>query len=186
MTTIRGTTSMVTMLALLAFGAGEVAAHGEATLRSSSASVAAGGAITLSGAGFAPGQAHRLLLRSTLEDYELRSVTATADSTFTVEVPIPAQLRSGQYRIVAVAPDGDEVATLDLPVLTAATPQSAGGHAEGAEHEDASGEGNAAPGPEARADEIVIERSRAGVEWAFLGLVIGLAGGLGVGLLRKG
>lgn len=157
------------------------AVHGEATLEASATSVAAGGSLTLRGALFVPGEAHRLVLRGTLDDHELGTVTAGADSTFTRELTIPAGVRPGNYRLVAVAPDGDEVATLDLPVLEARPAASDPGEATPA----AEGTAPAAPSSEARADELSIERSRAGVEWGVIGLLIGLAGGLGAGLLRR-
>ena len=36
----------------------------------------------------------------------------------------------------------------------------------------------------ARADELPIERSRAGFEWGVIGLIIGLAAGLGIAMVR--
>ncbi|NIP60329.1 MAG: hypothetical protein GWN71_34290 [Gammaproteobacteria bacterium] len=178
----RGRT-VLTVLLTLALGAADLAAHGEATLESPSSSATAGSALTLNGKGFAPGQAHRIVLRGTLDEHDLAEVTAASDSTFTLEASIPADLRSGQYRLVAIAPDGDEVATLDMPVTAAARPEARDEHAEGSG--DTPGGGSSAE-PRARAEEIRIERSRAGLEWGAIGLVIGLAGGLGVGLIRKG
>jgi hypothetical protein len=37
----------------------------------------------------------------------------------------------------------------------------------------------------ARAEEISIERNRSGIEWGFIGLIVGGAGGLGIGLLGR-
>lgn len=165
------------LLALLLSAPSELAAHGEAALESSVASVPAGGSVTLSGSLFVPGESHRLVLRGTLEDHELGEVTAAGDSTFSRTFEIPVDVRPGQYRVVAIAPDGDEVANLDLPVLAAERTASAS---------DGSGAaGDAPPTPQARADEIEIERSRAGLEWGVIGVVIGLAGGLGLGLVRR-
>ena len=169
--------SSIPALAFLAFGAGNLAAHGEATLKSPSETVPAGAMIVLNGASFAPGEEHLLLLRGALSEYELGRAIAGPDSTFTVEIMVPVDARPGQYRIVALAPDGDEVATLDMPVLAATGGAAAPSHAAGGE-----GHGMA---PEARADEIVIQRNRAGIEWGIIGLVIGLAGGLGAGLWRR-
>jgi len=173
---IRATTSVLGALALLAFGASDVAAHDEGTISSPSTSVVAGTSIALTGAGFVPGEAHRLVLRGALEEYELLHVTAGADSTFTLEMTIMADVRPGQYMIAAVAPDGAEVATLNMPVLAALS------EAESTQAEGPSGSGGI---PEARADERVIERSRAGFEWGVIGLLIGLAGGLGLGLMGR-
>lgn len=171
----RLTTGTLVLLAVLALGPAEAAAHGDATLKGPDGPVAAGREISLRGSGFEPGESHRLILRGTLDDFELGTGTADPDSTFTVEVAGPIGARPGRYRVVALAPDGDEVATLDLPVTAAReTPEEADAGAS---------EGNV-PGrssPEARADEMVIQRERAGIEWG----VIGLVGGLGVGLLRR-
>lgn len=187
-TVVRAAAAAVATLGLLAVGASEVAAHGEATLEASATSVRAGGTITLRGGLFVPGEAHRLVLRGTLADHELGTVTAGADSTFTEELDIPADVRPGNYRLVAVAPDGDEVATLDLPILAAQRTGASDedGRVDDGADPDRAVESGAAPSREARADELRIDRSRAGLEWGVIGLVIGLAGGLGVGLLRRG
>lgn len=177
----RTTRIAAALLALLAFVTAEAAAHGEATLKSPVESVAAGASLTLDGDDFEPSEANRLILRGALQDYELGTASASADSTFTVQVVVPGDVRPGQYRVVAVAPDGDEVATLDM-MVTAASP--AGG--EGREHAEPAPAGAAHASAEARADDIVVERNRSGVEWGVIGLFIGLAGGLGVGLLARG
>lgn len=171
---VRRTTA--TLLAFLAFGTGEAYAHGEATLKSAVKSVAAGASLTLNGDDFEAGESSRLVLKGALKDYELGSVTAKADSTFTTDVVVPADARPGQYRIVAMGPDGDEDATLDM-VVTAA-----------GESGDTGPEGMAGmqqPAGTARADEITVQRNLSGMGWGLIGVVIGLAGGLGVGLLRK-
>lgn len=180
---MKNAVATLTTLGLLAFFAlapPKLAAHGDATLESSAASVRVGEALALSGSLFVPGEAHRLVLRGTMSEYELGEVTAGSDSTFTRRLSIPADVRPGQYRLVAIAPDGDEVATLDLPVLAAERSSGSGAAA-------ATGDETGSPaGTEARADEIEIQRSRAGLEWGVIGLVIGLAGGLGLGLIRRG
>lgn len=174
-------TTILTVLLVAVLGPAKLAAHGEATLESPSSSVAAGGSLTLNGAGFAPGQVHRLVLRGSLEEHELGGVTPEADSTFTAQLSIPADARPGQFRLVAVAPDGDEVATLEMPVRAA---ERTSGASEGGHGEVASGS-PASSAPRARADEIRIERSRAGLEWGVIGLLIGLSGGLGAALLKR-
>lgn len=177
---IRTTGTVAAVLALLAFTATEALAHGEATLRSAVKSVAAGAPITLNGEDFEPGESYQIILRGALQDYELGTAAAAADSTFTTEFVVPDDARPGQYRIVAMGPDGDEDATLDMVVTAAQAAGTAGekpaGHA-GEVAERAMGG--------ARVDDIVVERNRSGVEWGLIGLLIGLAGGLGVGFLRK-
>lgn len=175
------TTGMATaVLTLLAFTATEAFAHGEATLKSAVKSVAVGGSILLNGEDFEPGESYRIILRGALQDYALGTAAAATDSTFAKQFVIPNDARPGQYRIVAMGPDGDADATLDMVVTAAPTADTAGerpAEQSGQEAEHATGG--------ARADDIVVERSRSGVEWGVIGLLIGLAGGLGVGLLRK-
>lgn len=171
----RVTAGILLLPVFLVLGAHDLAAHGEATLRGPGGPVAAGEAVALHGSDFEPGEPHRLVLRGALNEYELRTVSAGADSTFAVEVTVPAEAAPGRYRVVALAGDGDEVATFDLPVTAA-----------GSENESASETGHEGGALEARADEMPVERTRAGIEWGIIGLVIGLAGGLGVGLLRRG
>lgn len=161
-------------LALLVVGASPGLAHENAVLKSPQSAVAAGRALTLSGSDFEEGQTYQLKLVGALNEHELRPVTASSEGTFSIEVEIPATVRAGQYRLVAIAPDGDDVAGLDVTILEAA---SAAAEPDGARGREASNM--------PRAEEMPIERSRSGVEWGLIGLVIGLAGGLGIGLVRR-
>jgi len=72
------------------------------------------------------------------------------------------------------------VATLDMAVRAAeerAGPPEDAGTATDPE--------SAPAGPEARAEEIRIERSRAGLEWGIIGLLVGLAADAGAALVRR-
>ncbi len=153
------------------------AAHPEAVLKSSQSSVEAGKKLALNGEEFSEGETYKLVLLGALNDYTLREVKAGADGTFSVELDVPADVRPGQYQLVAYAPDGDRVATLDLSVLAAAPGTSDEVADEAREHAGAMPSG-------ARADEMPIERSMTGAGWGLIGLLIGLSGGLGVALLR--
>lgn len=159
------------------------AAHEEAVLEASASAVAAGSSLELTGSEFTADEEFRLRLLGALEEHDLGTVTADSAGTFRLELELPAEARQGRYQLVALAPDGDEVARLDLNVTPAA---SAGGEEAGPAAEEAGGAGEASTGgrDEARADEMEIERSRSGVEWAALLLVVGLSGGLGARLLR--
>jgi hypothetical protein len=149
-------------------------AHPEAALKSDVTSVPAGTAWSVRGEKFAAGQKVQLALQGTLAAYKLRDVQAAGDGTFTLSLDIPAEVAPGAYRLVALADDGDAVAKLDVTVEPAAAPVAM------AEHEMAA-EGGAV----ARADELPIQRSRSGAEWGVIGLLIGLAGGFGMSLLRR-
>lgn len=157
------------------------AAHENAVLESPQSSIAAGAALPLSGSEFGNGQTYRLKLAGALQEYELVTVAADGAGKFSLDVAIPPDVRPGLYKLIAVASDGDEVASLDL---TIAEPVPA--RVGEAEHEVVGESGAQHGAGMARADELSIQRSRSGAEWGVIGLVIGLAAGLGVSLLRHG
>ncbi len=170
------TKTLFTAAAAIAFGA---AVHPSATLRSPNSSAEAGSRIQLQGEEFVPEEATTLLLRGALAEYELQDVTPGPDGTFDIELAIPDEVRPGQYRIVALASDGDASASLDI-VITAASP-AAHDDAGDDDHDEMSEMGAGG----ARADEMPIERSRSGMGWGLMGLLIGLAGGGGTMLLVR-
>ncbi|MBI4538272.1 MAG: hypothetical protein HY704_02010 [Gemmatimonadetes bacterium] len=157
-------------------------AHGEGVLKSSGSSAAAGSSLPVQGSSFERGVHLRLVLVGALEEYALGEATADSAGAFALEVRVPREAKTGQYRLVAVAPDGDRVATLDLMVT------EAGADAGGPESEPASEQhaGHEEVQAAARADEMPMERPWSGAEWGVIGLLIGLAGGLGIALLRRG
>ncbi len=160
-------------LALLLMGAPPAIAHEDAVLKTSQSSVAAGATVTLDGSDFGADATYQLRLVGALNEYELHDATADAEGAFSIVMEIPRSVRAGQYKMIAVAPDGDTVAGLDLTVLQAS--RAAAGEAS---HEE---EG----APVAQAGDLPIERSRSGAEWGAIGLAIGLAAGLGISLLRR-
>lgn len=161
-----------------AHGRDEGAMHPEAVLESDRSTVDAGGAIGLRGSQFGADEEYVLELQGALDEHELGTVSSDGEGLFTESVTIPPAVRPGAYQVVALAPDGDIAARLDVTV-TAAAAMPAQEHTE---MEDASMEDHE---PAARADEITVERDRSGVEWAAIGLLIGAAGGLGIGLRRR-
>ena len=168
-------TRIITRFAVLALTGVLIAAvHPEAVLKSSQSAVEAGQDLPLVGEEFGNGGTFSLVLLGALNEYALREVKASENGTFTIDLGIPANVRPGQYQLVAYAPDGDRVATLDVSVMAASPATAEQGH------DDA---GSSASG--ARADEMIIQRSTTGAGWGVIGLVIGLAGGLGLSLLRR-
>lgn len=182
----RGRTIVASLLGLIAAAGGVWPAHGyapaamhpEAVLKSDRGTVEAGGGIVLRGSQFGASQQYALQLLGALDERDLGEVSSDADGLFNTSVAIPSDVRPGAYQVVAVAPDGDVAARLDV-VVTAAGSMSAQDHA--AMGEAAMADHDLA----ARAEEITIQRDRTGIAWAAIGLVIGAAGGLGIGLRRR-
>ena len=159
-------------------------AHPEATLKAARSSAIAGATLPVTGEDFEAHQKVRLVLRGVLGEYRLADATASAEGTFAFPLDIPADVRPGLYQLVALADDGDVVARLEL---TMESPPPA----DPADARDAGGEGTSAGqmagGHEmmATAGDLPIERSFSGAGWGIIGLLVGLAGGLGFGLLRR-
>lgn len=153
--------------------------HGEGVLTADRGTMASGEGLDLSGRGFAPGESYQLKLVGVLQEFGLATARVGPDSTFALSVTIPADAREGSYRIEAIAEDGDVSAALDVTLL-AAVPVPNDRSTEpmaGMEH---------TTGAMARADEIPINRTQSGAAWAVIGGLIGLAAGLGAGLLSRG
>jgi hypothetical protein len=155
-------------------------AHEKAVLESSRSSVPAGAVLPLDGRDFGAGESYVLRLMGALREYDLGEVEADAEGLFSIELAIPGSVTPGTYQVVAVAPDGDVAARLDLTVLEAEAAEP-----EGAEARPAGEAAHEVAPRVARADEMPIERSRSGLEWGVIGLLIGGAGGLGLGLIKK-
>lgn len=153
-------------------------AHEEAVLRSSQTSVAAGSSMELSGSDFAGAESYQLRLLGVLDEYDIGEVEAESSGVFSLRLAVPAEVAPGAYQVVAVASDGDVVARLDVTILAAPAGGTTGTTATDHAMRDQAE-------PAARHDDIQIERDRSGVEWGMIGLVIGLAGGIGLGMVRR-
>lgn len=156
-----------------------LSAHGGGVLEVDRSSAAPGDTLGLRATKLDPGAAYELCLVGTLRSYPLGEAKADSAGAFRLEVTIPDTASAGMYRLEAVGPDGDVDAKTAVALVDAASgsaPRSARGGASGGRAE-----------AHARADEIVVRRSRSGIEWAIIGLLIGFSAGVGVGLLaRKG
>ncbi len=153
------------------------AVHG-AVLKSALESVEAGQVLPLVGADFHEGMTVSLVLVGVFDEHPLGEATANDEGGFTIDLEIPADARPGAYQVVAFEPSGERATALDITVLAASAPAMT-------EHspEEAAGHNEAETSP-ARADQMIIERSMSGAGWGVVGLIIGLAGGLGIVLLR--
>ena len=153
------------------------AVHG-AALTSTEKAVEAGQVLPLEGTGFHAGQTVRLVLLGTLTEYTLREVTVDDAGVFAFDVAVPVDVRPGQYQLLALSGEDTREAAMDLSVMAASqVAVAADSHDEGAGH-------NAAMDAGASAEEMTIARATTGAGWGVIGLLIGLAGGAGVTLLR--
>ena len=167
------------------------AVHG-AVLKSTLESVEAGQVLPLVGADFHDGMTVSLVLVGVFDEHPLGEATANDEGRFSVELTIPADARPGEYQVVAYEPSGERATALDITVLAAsASGMAEPSHEEGEpsheeaepSHEEGAGH-DEAEASAARADDMIIERSMSGAGWGVVGLMIGLAGGLGMVLLR--
>lgn len=160
------------------------AVHG-AVLKSTLESVEAGQVLPLVGADFHDGMTVSLVLVGVFDEHPLGEATANDEGRFSVELTIPADARPGEYQVVAYEPSGERATALDITVLAAsASAVAEPSHEEGEpSHEEGAGH-DEAEASAARADDMIIERSMSGAGWGVVGLMIGLAGGLGMVLLR--
>lgn len=175
---------LLTLAAAASLGA---TLHPTAVLTSETTTIRAGTAWSVQGRQFIPDEPVQLVLQGAFDEYDLTEVRATADSTFSVSLDVPADVRPGTYRLAAIVPDGDVAASLDV-TIQAAAPDMADHEMTGGEMAgEMADEGAMAHmgSADARADDLPIERSRDGLEWGVIGLFIGLAGGLGMSLVRK-
>lgn len=173
-----GSRLVAVALAMVGVVATPVLAHEGAVLVSNQSSVGAGAILAVRGADFSAEESYKLRLIGALTEYDLVEVKTDAEGAFALDVAIPAEVRPRAYQVVAIAPDGDAAARLDVTVLEAAAAQ------ESMESQRA-GEETTHSEQAARSDEIRIERDRSGIEWGLIGLVVGGAGGFGLGLVGR-
>ncbi len=104
-------------------------------------------------------------------------MTSDTAGSFEIQLELPAAAGPGSYRLVAVAPDGDEAAAVELELEAAPIRSSA---------DEPAGTGAAQTHTGPSAEALNIERDWSGAEWFVLGALFGgaLAGGLA--LLRRG
>ena len=156
-------------------GAAPALAHEDAVLEVDRSAVAPGDSLVLDGSDFGEGGEYQLRLVGTLDEHDLAKVRADSAGRFRVEVSVPSDVRPGRFRIVAVAGDGDEVASAELRITDRATASSI--------PDTAAGESSSSRRP--RTDEMDLARERSGLEWGLIVLLIGGTGGLGAFVVRR-
>lgn len=146
--------------------------HEEGVLTLSADAATVGSSLRVTGTDFTASTSYRLALQGALDRYELEAVEADAEGSFELRLSIPDHVRPGTYRLIAVAPDGDESGEAELLIEAPTTNEA---DADGGEDDGTS----EAPAPVARADERTFERSWSGIEWFVIGAIMGgaLVGG---------
>ncbi len=155
--------------------------HPEGTLKLAERQLVAGSTVPIRGEMFAEHGKLELFLVGVAGRFPLGDVTADSVGGFNKSFDIPADIEVGTYRLIAIATDDDEVASLNVELLAAPLDaDEENGHAEDGHLHDTE---SAADAP---TDEPLI-LERAGSPWvrggAVVGIIIALVGG-GL-LLRK-
>ena len=117
--------------------AGDAIVHPEGTLKLATRQLVSGSTVLIRGEMFAERGKLQLLLVSVAGRFQLGEVTADSVGGFAESLEIPANLALGTYRLVAIATDEDEVASLNVELLAAAPDANLENeHAGDANHSD--------------------------------------------------
>jgi hypothetical protein len=172
----RNTRRVAAILGLLAVAIATAWAHEKGILKPATRTLTAGDTLAVVGEKLPKRERITLRLVGVGGRIALDTVQADSAGAFAARVLVPGSVPPGAYRLVAVADDGDEVATLDVTVVAAAP---AADHAA-MDHAD-----EALAAAEPSADPLVLDRARsAAVTWSAVGAIV-LALGLGGALLRR-
>ncbi len=96
-------------------------AHEHGILKLAKRELVAGDSVPLFGEKFAHRGTITLFLTGIRGKVRLQQIRADEKGAFAVSLHIPGDRSPGAYRLVAVAPDGDEVASLDVSVTMRST-----------------------------------------------------------------
>jgi hypothetical protein len=103
--------------ALLITAVGTAAAHEKGILRPATREFPVGGTVRIAGEKFTQRSTLDLIIAGTHGRFRLTQVRTDSTGGFTAEVDVPANATQGAYRLLAIAADGDEVATLEIAVI---------------------------------------------------------------------
>ncbi|HEX9754496.1 MAG TPA: hypothetical protein VGA42_02255 [Gemmatimonadales bacterium] len=172
----------LTSVSLLALGSARPGlAHEKGVLSLPSRSLPVGATVSLRGAKFAADLRLALILTGMGGRTTLAEVRADSAGRFVHELSIPGDLVPGPYRLVAVAPDGDVVAGLDLELIPAVMTQAPMAEVPHDAHTMPGAEAQRTPG----ADPLVLARAKSPlVTVGALGVMVA-ALALGVVMLRR-
>lgn len=120
-------------------------AHEEGVIRLSAERVPVGSEIEIHGEEMGEEVRLKLRLEGTLETHQLEDVVSDEEGTFRITITLPDAAGPGRYRVIVIAPDGDEIARADLEIVAAG--EAGRARAEPAEATDAPMPIEAEPGP---------------------------------------
>jgi hypothetical protein len=179
-TALRVRTALVALLVIVASAAsyGTAAAHDQGILKLASKMFRAGDSLAITGAKFTKKDEVTLVLIGIAGRLTLAEVPTDSTGAFRKTVLVPASVAAGQYRLVAEAIDGDEVAALEVMVHAAssAAPMAAMPGMEGAPGHE---------GMDPTGEALTIARARGTAVTATAILLITACVGAGAILLRR-
>jgi hypothetical protein len=91
-------------------------AHDRGVLRLSTRELVVGNAVRVNGEKFSPSANLELVVVGTRGRIAVGKVTTDSAGRFQTDLDVPQHVAPGTYRLIAVADDGDEVATVDVTV----------------------------------------------------------------------
>ena len=141
--------------------------HEEGTLKVADRSFVPGSTVQIGGEKFSRGGKLDLVLVGVAGRFLVGEVTADSAGGFSASFEVPMDIAVGAYRLVAIATDGDEVATVNVNMLAA--PPAPEDHGQSEDHE----------GAEASAEPLSLDRAHSPLVrgGAIVGIVLALAAG---------
>ena len=118
------------LLALLMLYPAQARAHETGVLKPATKQLAAGDSLAIAGEKFTKNSPLELFLVGINGRTRLGEIEVDSTGRFATRMLVPTGVASGGYRLVAVALDGDEVATVDVAVSVAESGHAMGEHAE--------------------------------------------------------
>ena len=180
----RRTTFAAAVAAALVTGVPSAFAHETGVITLSAKQLPAGSELIIRGAKLSKGGSVRLELRGALKTFSFGRVRTDTAGAFEQRVTIPADAKPGEYKVVAVAPDGDVTARAELVVTAASAPTSApaaGTHDMAGMHDMP---GMAGGAPHATAEAMKVPVSTTPGSWVVIIATIIASGAGGMALLR--
>lgn len=145
--------------------------------------VGIGGELVLRGEKFERTTDLKLELRGTLDNYPVGEVKTDTAGAFQTTLTLPPHVPTGAYTLVAIAPDGDITARVDMMIVPAEVAPRAGTGKPGMKQMP--GMGEEMPGEHATAEMMAVDQSQSPAERLIVAALVLLSFGGGATLLRK-